>query len=188
MDRSDIDTLEHLVSFLKKAQRQAVTRAGLQMVHYDIMDYLSRANRFSNSVLATTDFLGLTKGTVSQSIHLLERRGYIERRARARDKRMQHLLLTEAGRAAISTINLDMQTLFGKVEISGTYSRIYKTIINDVLRQMQAARTGQLSFGTCRTCRFSSRAGEGVFECRLKKETLDERETTLLCREHEYAD
>ena len=49
-----------------------------------VLFYLNQANRFSNTPQALTEYLGLTKGTVSQTVLVLESRC---RRSRGRRRR-----------------------------------------------------------------------------------------------------
>ncbi|MFN2812475.1 MarR family winged helix-turn-helix transcriptional regulator, partial [Escherichia coli] len=68
------------------------------------LHYLARCNRYSDTPLGVTEYLGLTKGTVSQSLKVLEGRGLISKLPDARDRRSVHLRLTDAGRALIEAV------------------------------------------------------------------------------------
>jgi DNA-binding MarR family transcriptional regulator len=50
-------------------------------VHLQVLFYLNQANRFSNTRSQLTEYLGLTKGTVSQTVLVLARRRLISRYA-----------------------------------------------------------------------------------------------------------
>jgi len=67
------DLLERLTLILRADDRRT---PGLLPTHRALLRYLGRANRYSNTPGAAALFLGQTKGTVSQSIALLERRGW----------------------------------------------------------------------------------------------------------------
>src|SRR5260370_2204020 len=69
----------------------------LQPVHLQALIYLSKANRYSNTPQALAEYLGLTKGTVSQTLLLLDRRGLIERFEDDIDPRVVRLPLSAAG-------------------------------------------------------------------------------------------
>ncbi len=69
-----------------------------------VFHYLARCNRYSDTPLGVTEYLGLTKGTVSQSLKVLEGRGLISKLPDARDRRSVHLRLTDAGRALIEAV------------------------------------------------------------------------------------
>ena len=65
--------LERLTRLMRAGEHEG----GLNPAQWEALRYLSRANRFSNSPIALTRFLGSTKGTISQTIKALERKGFI---------------------------------------------------------------------------------------------------------------
>src|SRR5258708_20339693 len=77
--------------------RKSGADESLQPVHIQALVYLSRANRYSNTPQALAEYLGLTKGTVSQTLLLLDRRGLIERFEDDIDRRVVRLRLSSAG-------------------------------------------------------------------------------------------
>lgn len=188
MERTEIDSIETFSALLKATNRRTAARHDLPAVHGDILSYLSRCNAWSDNVLAAAQYLGLTKGTVSQSMKLLAERGYIERLPDERDRRMQHLLLTEKGRAYVSELDADIQERLKGVEIGGPYTRVFKAIIADLTRQAQRALTDGPSFGTCRTCRHYKRTGEGAGSCSKMDHTLSDADMDRLCRLYAWAD
>ena len=100
LDKNPIVLLE-LVERLGNLMRTELRRAGsdesLQPVHLQSLIYLSKANRYSNTPQALAEYLGLTKGTVSQTLLLLDRRGLIERFEDDIDRRVVRLRLSPAG-------------------------------------------------------------------------------------------
>ena len=70
---------------------------GLKPTQWEALRYLGRANKFSRSPSAVTAYLGMTKGTVSQTLAALERKGLIEKSSDPADKRNIHINLTSAG-------------------------------------------------------------------------------------------
>ena len=62
---------------LARLMRAAEHDAGLNPAQWEALRYLSRAIRFSNSPGALTRYLGATKGTISQTVIALERKGFI---------------------------------------------------------------------------------------------------------------
>jgi DNA-binding MarR family transcriptional regulator len=172
---------------LRTIGRKAAARHDLPVVHGDILAYLARCNRHSNTVMAVAEYLGLTKGTVSQSIKLLSERGYVERLPDERDRRVQHLELTEKGRLYASELNDDLQKRLEGVEPAGNYTRLLKTILGDLTRQAQNRQSEESSFGTCRTCRFFRRGGDGG-SCAKMEHPMAETDMDRLCRLHVWAD
>lgn len=186
MDTRDIETLERLVGVLRIEQRKNATAHGLQMVHHDILDYLGRCNRYSDTMQSVCEFLGLTKGTVSQSLKLLEENGYIKKTPDVNDGRVQHLHLTDAGREYVWGCDTLTRELFENITVSHAYGRVFGTILNDVLWQLQMQRNRK-GFMQCRTCRHNRLQAEGRFFCGLTSEELSAEDTQKICREHEFA-
>ncbi|VFT59634.1 putative transcriptional regulator [Pseudomonas aeruginosa] len=98
------DYLERLTSLMRAWSREQPLVAELQPVQLSALHYLARCNRYSDTPLGVTEYLGLTKGTVSQSLKVLEGRGLISKLPDARDRRSVHLRLTDAGRALIEAV------------------------------------------------------------------------------------
>ena len=94
MDKNAAQFLEladRLGTLVRSNLRGVGGQNALQPVHLQALIYLAAANRYSNTPQALTDYLGLTKGTVSQSLLLLHARGLIERQVDSVDKRMVRL-------------------------------------------------------------------------------------------------
>ena len=68
---------------------------GLLPVQWVVLRYLTRANKHSLTPSLVANFLGTTKGTVSQTLYYLEKKGYICRTANAKDKRVVSRLTTD---------------------------------------------------------------------------------------------
>ncbi|RLA18935.1 MAG: MarR family transcriptional regulator, partial [Gammaproteobacteria bacterium] len=89
--------IERISTLLRTEQRKKYSALGLQPVHVQTLDYLASCNRFSDTPAALTDYLGLTKGTVSQTLQVLVRKGLIEKKQDDTDKRIVHLKTLPAG-------------------------------------------------------------------------------------------
>ena len=92
--------LDRLGVVLRADDRQVGGQGALQPIHRALLRYLARCNRYSDTPGAAATYLGQTKGTVSQSLGVLERRGYVKKRRDARDRRVIRLELTAKGRRA----------------------------------------------------------------------------------------
>ena len=75
----------------------------LQPVHMQVLDYLQRANRFSDTPLAVGEYLGLTKGNISQRLNVLENLDLIRKTADEYDGRVVHLRVTSAGKRLLAS-------------------------------------------------------------------------------------
>ncbi|MEE8171570.1 MAG: MarR family transcriptional regulator, partial [Alphaproteobacteria bacterium] len=52
---------------------------GLSPAQWEALRFIARANRYSSNPTALAKFLGSTKGTVSQTLISLEKKGYVQR-------------------------------------------------------------------------------------------------------------
>ena len=160
---------------------------GLKPAQWEALRYLARANRFSRTPGGLTAYLGLTKGTVSQTLMALERTGLIEKTAHPGDGRSVRLDLTEKGRALLAfdgmaSIREAFETL--PAPLRATLGDGIAALVGSVL----AARSGR-AFGICRDCRhFAADArGDGRHYCQLLKQPLNGAEAGEICQEQEAA-
>lgn len=176
-----IDYLEALSSILRHEQKGLATRYQLQPVHLQIINYLGRCNRYSDSLQVLCDFLGQTKGTVSTSVALLEGKDLLRKHLDAADKRKIHLQLTASGkdlymrqfevwRAGLVNLNEDQQQ-----DIKGS--------LHTLLSRLQDANQHKL-FGACHSCKHLKREGK-LYLCGLTKETLIDDDLEKICVYHE---
>jgi len=181
MNNDLIQTFERLASLLKKESRDAATKAGLQQVQFDALVYLSMCNRYSDTPIAVTEYLGLTKGTVSQTLKWLETHNYINKEKDKQDKRLVHLSLTAEGKRLVGGTYPPPEF----TEILEGQSKSVQGLLTSLLKQLLAEyqdKTDRQGFGQCRQCVYN-RTTERGFRCSLTSESLSEDETTLICRE-----
>ena len=177
--------LERIGNLLRSEERADGAAAGLQSVHVQILTYLSRCNRYSNTPAGVTEYLGTTKGTVSQSINILEERGFIEKRADENDGRVVRLLLTTEGRSFVEGSQPPSEfsgalDSFDPAELDSLSSMLTK-----FLTALQR-RNKRKMFGVCHTCRHFRENGLGdKHQCGLTLEPLSEDDSLKICREHE---
>lgn len=92
MSKKDVlKYLERLSSVIRITFRQSLSRDGLQLVHLEALSYFSTCNKYSDSPQHAAEYLGLTKGTASQSITLLASLGLVEKMVDPRDRRRLHI-------------------------------------------------------------------------------------------------
>lgn len=166
--------LERIGNLLDQELRAIATAHDLALVQLQALHYLSRANRFSDTLSALADFLGATKGTVSQTVTALERKGLVERVDDERDRRLSHCRPTLRGEELVERslpppglAQVDAEAAVGALE--------------ELLVALIRARGGA-TFGVCRTCAHFRAEGP---RCDLVDEPLTLAESGLLCREHQ---
>lgn len=181
-DSSLYDLLERLANLLRGELRQAGARFGLQPVHLEVLHYLSCCNRYSDTPAGVAEFLGLTKGTVSQSLLVLENKGFLVRQLDEDDQRKQHLLLTLRGSNLLQGVLPPTHLLDAALKMPADQARALTPALRTLLRGMQHYNERRV-FGTCRGCRHLLQTGEGL-RCGVTQEALSAGDTTLICREY----
>ena len=176
--------LERISNLLRTDTRRAMVEKGLQPVQLEALHYLSHCNRYSDTPAAVADFLGLTKGTVSQTLGLLENVGLIEKLPDCKDRRVVHLRVTVRGSKVITeTIPpKSLQSALGK--ISASEQDFIVEALNKVLMAMQAANQLR-TFGVCKSCRHHCIQADQQHCCALTGELLQDGDIDRICREHE---
>ncbi|NMF91594.1 MarR family winged helix-turn-helix transcriptional regulator [Aromatoleum petrolei] len=181
------DLLHCLARALQGEVRQRAVERGLLPVHGQVLGFLRAANRYSNTLQVLAEYLGQTKGTVSQTVQLLERKGLVRRDVDARDRRVTRLSLTDAGRRLIAEIETDgaWTAALGALDAGETADAT--RVLTNLLRQWQGARGGA-TFGVCRSCAHFRIEGAAAFRCGLTGEVLSEFDSGQICREHRLPD
>ncbi len=176
---NDLDIwLERLSSLYKSQMREAASAEGMQVVHLEILRYLSISNHYSNTAQALSEYLGQTKGSISQSLKILEKDGFIERKPCHTDKRVIRVFMTKKGEASLDRMS---QQLMPNLEgVPGDIN-----VIRSLLQKWQNQNDRQ-GFGQCQSCRFNRDLGNGEFECGLTETPLTPIDVKKICREHEF--
>lgn len=172
---------------LARLMRAREHRDGLNPAQWEALRYLGRANRFSNAPVALTRYLGATKGTISQTVKALERKGFISKAARSGNSKSIALCLTAKGLAALEhdpwAALADASSVLG-----GKTRRRMQRGLDDMLRA-ELAREGLPSFGVCASCRFFREngglaPGEGLHRCMVYDADLTVAEAGQICAAH----
>lgn len=174
--------IERLANLLRQETRLEGQSLGLQPIQQEALYYLSTCNRYSDTTLAVTEFLGLTKGTVSQSLKILENKTLIVKIKDIKDKRITHLKVTEAGRDFLMKTCPPQKFTDAISSLSSREQLETKTLLRTVLSNYQQA-TGRTAFGVCQHCKFNQQTNDGIL-CGLTKEPLSSDDITLICREY----
>ncbi|MGE0372137.1 MAG: MarR family winged helix-turn-helix transcriptional regulator [Gammaproteobacteria bacterium] len=187
MDRSVLlEYIERIGSLLRAEQRADAGVFGLQAVHVDALRYLERCNRYSNTPAALAAYLRSTKGTVSQTLKLLERAGYLNKTGDPSDGRVVHLLLTAKGRKILKKLAVPARWSHSLERVEeGRYEEAARTL-NSLLQHAQLSN-GYRTFGACHSCRHLIGTKGGGYRCGLTGEALSPADTARICYEHEPA-
>lgn len=178
------DLLERLCNLLRMETRAFGLKYGLQPVQVEALKYLTECNRYSDTPQAVGEYLGLTKGTVSQSLKLLEQKGLLAKKPDKHDKRLLHLTPTLKGKNLIKKATQAKSVEPALAAAQSVTSTDLTQMLQTVLRGLQQAN-GRKPFGACQSCRFHERGPQGSI-CGLTQEPLSLQDSQLLCREHQY--
>ena len=167
--------LERLSALHRNLMRRFAAEEGLQLVHVEILQYLSVCNRYSDTTQTISEYLGQTKGSISQSLGHLEENGFIKRTQDKIDKRIFHLALTAKG-------NSVTQRMHDSINLDGADK--LEPALKETLASIQK-KNGLRGFGICQSCKFNQNPGKNSFSCGLTKEKLSAEEVKKICKEHE---
>jgi DNA-binding MarR family transcriptional regulator len=179
MTQPDTQPLPHLIDRIGRLSLADDWSGGLNPSQHAALGYLAQANRFSRAPSHVAAYLGATRGTVSQTLHALERKGFVVIVPSTEDKRTIRYEVTEAGQAMLRrrrALDAAIDALPGAT-VQGLQSGVAM-----LLRHMLAAQGGR-SFGLCRTCRHHRVLGDGA-HCALLDVALLAAEAAQICHEH----
>lgn len=178
-----------LLDRLGRLTRELQFADGLNPAQWEALRFLAQANRYSRSPTALADYLGATKGTVSQTLIALESKGLITRCKKTEDRRQVDLCLTEAGQAMLAKD--PMQTLeHAAQEVAHELGAEMVKGLSRLLHDLQT-RNQINEFGVCQDCSLfcvnsqaalaalDVKAGAGT--CGNTGETIDDAEKTKIC-------
>jgi len=176
--------IERLGNLLRTDSRRGGAEHGLQPVQLEALHYLSLCNRYSDTPMAITDYLGQTKGTVSQTLMLLEKKGFLKKSADDKDKRVVHLKVTKAGDKLLKIFIPSRQLKDACQQLSEKSQTQIVASLKELLQTIQHTN-GMKTFGVCHTCRYNQKKENNHYFCNLTQESLSSTEIKLICREHQ---
>ncbi len=190
MNKAPHSKQAHFISLLARLSRLINHEGhaeGLKPAQWDALRYLAQANKFSRSPGALTAYLGATKGTISQTLMSLEKKGLVEKTQDPNDKRSVGLNLTAAG----SDLAKEDALLSFQAVVAELPSQEQKAIEEalETLLLAKLRKEGNRPFGICKTCKhFRKNAPSGgPHYCDLLKESLSEVGSEKICIEQEAA-
>lgn len=182
------DEMERATALIERISRLVVSDGqalGLKPVHWAALRYFFRANRFSRTPGALATYLNSTKGTVSQTVMVLERKGLISKRIDRHDRRSVHIAVTQAGEQYLANDPLHrMREAISILPAQSTFQIV--TDLEHLLRARLAIDGGR-AFGLCGECRhFRPNDPRGTpHRCALLDEPLNAGDAEKICVEQE---
>lgn len=174
--------IERISTLVRAEDRKKLAAFGLQPIHIQVLDYLVSCNSYSNTAAAITEYFGLTKGTVSQSLQVLERRNFLAKTQDIEDARIIHLTLTEEGLQLLEQVHAD--DIFVKAE-QAVQNMQFNSIDSALLAALETLQKSHntRSFGSCATC-INFDVEDNHYLCSITSLPLFQAETEKICREH----
>lgn len=177
------DLIEYMAALIRSEERRRCTELKLQLVHFQVLEYLSLCNKYSDTPAAITNYLGMTRGTVSQTLILLEKKQLIEKTQDQSDKRVFHVQLQKKGFNILSKAKpTKLFTKAAKILKNNSTYKGEEEIFIKALTALQKANNSH-SFGICSTCKNFTKKSSHYF-CELTQETLSKDDSEKICQEH----
>ena len=174
------ETTAEQLERLARLIRQASHANALHPVQWEALRYLARANQFSNSPGALAKYMGATKGTVSQTVLSLAKKGLVTKTERLGDSRSIALQLTEQGEKLLGDDPLrDLEKSIAALS-DKTRKRFSKGVAE--ILAAEYVRQNEPSFGSCKLCRFYRDGDPDT--CIKFTVDLKSAELELICVEH----
>jgi len=177
------DLIECMAALIRSEERKRCTELKLQLVHFQVLEYLSFCNKYSDTPAAIANYLGMTRGTVSQTLIFLEKRTFIKKNQDSSDKRVFHIQLLSKGLTILNKAK-PTELFLRAARILQENSLIIDSedIFIEALTALQKANDLH-SFGVCKTCKNFTRKPKGFF-CELTQEKLSKKDSEKICQEH----
>jgi DNA-binding MarR family transcriptional regulator len=173
------EQIRALISRLARLDAAETWEDALNPTQVAALEYLTRANRFSRAPSHVADYLGTTRGTMSQTLKSLERKGYVIERRSEKDRRSISYDPTEGGRILAAR----RHSLVDAVSALPDAARIHLGDSLAALLECQLQANGGRPFGICRTCAHYRTTRDGSY-CALLSLPLLPEETDQICHEH----
>lgn len=173
--------IDRLTNSLINEKRKALAEFGLQPVQLDALLYLSMANKYSDNAISVSEYLDHTKGTISQSIKVLERKALIHKRVNPDDKRVLHIKVTTVGKHVLMQLTEHSKLKEALAQLSKNNETALVKSLDAIYNQIHTSGGGK-SFGQCFTCKHFQ-AGEPA-QCLHFNEEITSKEAQQICRSH----
>jgi len=179
-----------LVDRLSRVAHSLQYSQGLNPAQWEALRYLARANKYSTSPGVLAEYLGTTKGTVSQTLIALESKGLIHRVRCDADRRKVRLGLTDAGHAMLlkdPLLRIEHACRDLPVTARAEMVPALTALVEGLCRRHEGG-----GFGVCGSCCHLASANggggcDGSRRCGLTDEPLAPAELTQICVNFERA-
>ncbi len=152
---------------------------GLTPAQWTALRYFARANRFSRTPSAFSDFHATTRGTASQTVKSLVALGLLERRPNEQDGRSALIEVTQAGRDKLAQDPIEsLADLIAA--LPPTERQAFSAALTRLTGSMARLRASPV-FGNCVDCGHCDTSVAGPAYCRCTQTLLVDAEMRALC-------
>jgi DNA-binding MarR family transcriptional regulator len=172
--------LTDLLDRIQRMTRGLQYAHGLNPAQWDALRYVARVNSYSRTPGALAQFLGTTKGTASQTIAALEKKGLLTLCADPADKRVRRIVLTVDGEALLARDPLLCLDLAAR-KLAPETADAMALGLGQLARDLQD-RCGGSDVGICPQCgHFDGATDDGGARCGLKQADVPVADVGKLC-------
>ncbi|CTQ60077.1 MarR family winged helix-turn-helix transcriptional regulator [Roseibium album] len=178
-EHKNSQVIRDLIDRLSRLNAAEDWNGPLNPSQFAALSYLARANRFSRAPSHVAEYLVTTRGTASQTLKALARKGLICESRSETDKRSIRYDVTDLGKdmmkapSGLANVIDDLPD-----EIVNGLTGSLKTLVREILK----TRKGR-SFGLCRTCAHHRKRGNEAY-CKLLDVPLAPADANEICHEH----
>ena len=172
------DLVAELLVHVGRAARREDGQSGLTAAQWTCLRFFARANGATCTPSAFASFQATTRGTASQIVKSLERRGLVARHPARRDGRSVCFDLTASGRAMLARDPL--RALIDAIDaIEETERERLRQTLSRLASALSDSRDAP-AFGTCRDCTHFAAGAERAY-CACMAAELTGEELDKLC-------
>lgn len=176
-DLTSTDSADLIVQLARLAQSGHGTTQ-LTPAQWTALRFFARANRFSRTPSAFSEFHATTRGTASQTVKSLVAMGFLERHCNENDGRSALFELTEAGSALLERDPLaDLGAAIASLPEADRET--LRTTLRATVERLARQRAAPV-FGTCSDCSHCDR-NDGTIYCHCTQSLMAEQEMMSLC-------
>ncbi len=176
------EIIEEIMGLIRAKEREFCAGQKIQWSHFQILEYLIICNKYSGTASAISEYLGMTRGTVSQSINLMEKHEYVVKAQDLKDKRVHHLNVLEKGKKFIElSRHTDFALKFSEVTNKSIGMSESELFVNELTALQKTIVSS--TFGFCNSCCHFGYQNKS-FYCLLLQENLSSEDSYKICQEH----
>lgn len=174
-----------LLRYLVRVGESNIAQDQVTPLQWIALNYFALANPASRTVSGFAAYNATSKGTASQVVNGLQRRGLVSKGRSSADGRSTRITVTEAGERALR--NHPENRLNEAIgHLSAEDQTALQRIVSGLLTELEIDNPS-LTVGTCHDCNClqDSDRGQGTFYCARRSQDLSEDDLGKICVQHQ---